>query len=310
MDYFINPAALMPFFAVPYSLADKHLKLASEKAIKIILYILRHSDEGINTKKIADFFRMEEAEVCDALDYWVGAGLIGSSKPMTTTAEPEHEAPKKTVRSKAVKPTREEIARRGAEDEKIQFLLREAQMKFGRVLKTSESATLVWLYDDAGVDVSLILMAAEYSATATGTVNIRTIEKIALDWADNEVRTLSDAEARIAMLSRQETCWRLLESVFGLERRSPSAKELETAALFVEDWKFSREMLRAAYEQCVDTTSKFSLPYIKKILESWHKKGYTTVEQTKAEANKPKSGTAPHATYDMEAFMKKLNGEE
>lgn len=309
MDYFINPAALMPFFAVPYSLADKHLKLASEKAIKIILYILRHSDEKINVKNIAAFFRMDEAEVCDALDYWVSAGIIGANNAQKKAPATEA-APKKTVRSKAVKPTREEIARRGNEDEKIQFLLREAQMKFGRVLKTSEAATLVWLYDDAGVDVSLILMAAEYAATASGGLNIRSLEKIALDWADNGVKTISEAEQRIATLSRQETSWRLLESVFGIEHRSPSTKELEFSSLFVEEWKFSREMLRAAYEQCIDSTGKFAMPYIKKVLENWHKKGYTSVEQTKAEANKPKVSKNPAASYNIELLKKLANSED
>ena len=310
MEFFLNPTALMPFFAVPVLLADKHLKLASEKTIKIMLYILRHSDEQINIQKLADFFRMNENDVRDALDYWVNAGIIGVNSSQKKELEPEKAPPVKTVRSKAVKPTREEVALRGAQDEKIQFLLREAQLKFGRTLKSGEASTLVWLYDDAGVDVSLILMAAEYSASATGTLNIRTIEKIALDWADNGVKTIAQAENRIAVLSRQETCWRLLESVFGLEHRSPSTKELELATLFVEEWKFSREMLRAAYEQCVDSTSKFSLPYIKKILESWHKKGYTSVEHTKAEDKKPKNDSSSHATYDIEAFMRKLNSEE
>lgn len=307
MDYFINPTALMPFFAVPYAVADKHLKLASELAVKVLLYILRHSDEKINVQSLCTFFRVDEGEICDALDFWVTAEIIGvNGKTEMKLNEPK--PIKKTVRSKAVKPTREEIARRGSDDEKIAFLLREAQMKFGRALTTSESATLVWLYDSAGVDVSLILMASEYASNYTGKLNIRNIEKIALDWADNGVKTIAEAEKRITLLSRQETSWRLLETVFGLDRRSPSVKELELAALFVEQWNFSREMLRAAYEQCVDSTGKFSMPYIKKILENWHKRGYTTVAQTKAEKTETKGSS--HATYDIEAFMKKINGED
>lgn len=307
MEFFLNPASLMPFFAVPYSIADKHLKLASELAIKVILYILRHSDEKIDTKALSEFFGTDEGEICDALNFWVNSGIISvKGAPEKTVNEPK--PVKKTVRSKAVKPTREEIARRGNEDEKIAFLLREAQMKFGKALTTSEAATLVWLYDDAGVDVSLILMASEYASSSSGKLNIRDVEKIALDWADNGIKTITQAEERIALLSRQETSWRLLEAVFGLDRRSPSVKELEMAALFVDEWKFSREMLRAAYEQCVDSTGKFSMPYIKKILENWHKKGYATVVQTTSE--KEESKPATHATYDLEAFMKKINGEE
>jgi hypothetical protein len=59
MEFFLNPAALMPFFAVPYAVADKHLKLASELAIKVIIYILRHSDEKIDIKALSEFFNTD-----------------------------------------------------------------------------------------------------------------------------------------------------------------------------------------------------------------------------------------------------------
>ena len=304
MGYFINPAALMPFFAVPCSLADKHLKLASPDAVRGLVFVLRNSDKAINPEGIAEFFKMDLFDVCDCLDYWVNAGVISSDKG---TAPAEKEAPAvKTVRAKAVKPTRAEIARRGAESEKVRFLLSEAQMKFARPLSENESATLLWLLDDAGVDVSLILMAAQYSAQK-GKCNIREIEKTCLDWADNSVTTIAEAEERIALLSRQETAWRMLTAVCGIEKRNPSAKEMEACDLFINEWGFTREMVKAAYDICVDATGKFSLPYMKKVLSKWHKEGYKTVEQTAGAAKQPKKSTA---TYDMDAFLKKLNSED
>lgn len=303
MGYFINPAALMPFFAVPCSLADKHLKLASPDAVRVLLFVLRNSDKEIVPEDIAEFFKMDTYDVCDCLDYWVSAGVIGSEQKKEAVKE---EKAVKTVRAKAIKPTRAEIARRGAESEKVRFLLSEAQMKFARPLSENESATLLWLLDDAGVDVSLILMAAQFSAQK-GKCNIREIEKTCLDWADNSVTTIAEAEERIALLNRQETAWRMLTAVCGIEKRNPSAKERETCDLFVNEWGFSREMIKAAFDVCVDATGKFSLPYMKKVLSKWHKEGYKTVEQTKGAAKQPQKSTA---TYDMDAFLKKLNSED
>ena len=302
MGYFLNPAALMPFFAVPCSVADKHLKLASAEAVKILLYVLRNSDKPISPEDIGEFFKMDLYDVTDCLDYWVNAGVISSDK--ATVAEVE-EAPKKVVRAKAIKPSRAEVARRGSESEKVRFLLSEAQMKFARPLSENETSTLVWLLDDAGVDVSLILMAAQYSAQK-GKCNIREIEKTCLDWADNSVTTIAEAEERIALLNRQETAWRMIVSVCGIEKRNPSAKEMEAADLFVNEWGFSREMLKAAYEICVDATGKVSLPYMKKILSKWHKDGIKTVEETRKSTSPKTNGI----TEDMAAFLAKLNSED
>lgn len=302
MGYFINPAALMPFFAVPCSLADKHLKLASPDAVRVLLFVLRNPEREISPEDIADFFKMDVFDVCDCLDYWVNAGIIGSQKEKQPV---EAEKAVKTVRAKAIKPTRAEIARRGAESEKVRFLLSEAQMKFARPLSENESATLLWLLDDAGVDVSLILMAAQYSAQK-GKCNIREIEKTCLDWADNSVTTIAEAEERISLLNRQETAWRMLTAVCGIEKRNPSAKEREACDLFVNEWNFTREMIKAAYDICVDATGKFSLPYMKKVLSKWHKEGYKTVEETRSSVAPKKSGMSD----DMAAFLAKLNSED
>lgn len=305
MGYFINPAALMPFFAVPCSVADKHLKLASSQAVKILLYVLRNSQTEISPEDIAEFFKMDVFDVTDCLDYWVNAGVISSDKK--TEEKPKEETKPKTVRAKAVKPTRAEVAKRGAESEKVRFLLSEAQMKFARPLSDNECSTLLWLLDDAGVEVSLILMAAQFSAQ-NGKCNIREIEKICLDWADNSVTTIAEAEERIALLSRQETAWRMLTSICGIAKRNPSAKERDFCDLFVNQWGFSREMIKAAYDICVDNTKELSFPYMKRILASWHKDGIKTVAEIPNGTKPAKKDSS--ATYDMDAFLKKLNSEE
>ena len=43
MSYHINLGQWNSVFAVPASLVDQHIKLASEAQLKVLLYILRHS---------------------------------------------------------------------------------------------------------------------------------------------------------------------------------------------------------------------------------------------------------------------------
>ncbi len=58
---------------------------------------------------------------------------------------------------------------------------------------------------------------------------------------------------------------------------------------------FTTDMIREAYERCVNATGKLSLHYMNKILERWHKAGITTpkgaVLETGDKAAKNKKNT-------------------
>ena len=68
-------------------------------------------------------------------------------------------------------------------------------------------------------------------------------------------------------------------------------------------------MLKAAYDSCVDSKAKLSMPYINKILESWHQKGFKTAEETKA---KPKTteNFENKPSYDLDLFEKMINTKD
>ena len=50
------------------------------------------------------------------------------------------------------------------------------------------------------------------------------------------------------------------------------------ADTWINDWNYSFDIIREAYNVCVNTTSKFSIPYIKKVVSEWHKAGIKTVD--------------------------------
>lgn len=302
MNYRINPSAFSAVFTVPAEVADRHLKLARGEHIKVLLYIMRNMTVPINTSVIAEAVRISEYYVKEALLYWADAGILicdGDLKENT-------EIKPKTV-NRAQKPTRRDVARRGNEDEKISYLLRETQMRLGRNLKSNETGTLVWLYDDEGLDVSLILMIVQYAA-AHNKANIRFIESTAVDWINKGIDTVADADAELNRMAMGDQAWKIVSSAFGLERRKPSKKETELSLLWVNDWKMSKEMLEAAYEECVNAKSKFSFPYTAKIIDSWHEKGFKTPKDIqKSKQDVEKEG---YAAYDIDLFEKMLNTKD
>lgn len=313
MNYTINPAAFTSVFTVPCSVVDKHIKLAGAVQLKVLLWSMRNLGDGICIEKIAQALGIPQIDVTDALQYWIEAGIISSDSKKPEKPQPENPNPK-TVKRAAVKPSREEVAKRGLECPEIAFLLQEAQLKFGRGLRQNEASTLVWLYDDEGMSAALILMIIEY-AISEKKCNIGFIERTAIDWINSGVDSISAAEKKIRELHDQKSAWKLVRSAMGIEDRRPSPNELKLAYKWVVEYGFSREILAEAYNQCVDNTSKFSIPYIRKILEDWHKKKVKTIAdiQNLKKPSKSKKNNNNYAAYDIELAERLLlmdEGEE
>jgi len=313
LEYNVNPSALGAVFMLPCEVVDKHIKLAGAVQLKVLLWAMRNINQTITAEKIAEALGLPTMDVADALLYWTESGIMASNQPIVTPAKKvEEEAPKRVAKTvAAIKPTREEVAKRGNESEEIAFLLREAQMKFGRGLRQNEVSTLVWLHDDEGMGIALILMLIEF-AKSEERCNIGYIERTATDWINSGISTIVDAEQRICEIHAQRNSWRRVSTAMGIEYRRPSEKELKITFKWVDEWAFSMDMLREAYDECVNNTSKFSMPYINKILESWHKQGIKTMEDIKnAEAKKkPDKGKNSYAGYDLDVIERLLQGDE
>lgn len=301
MNYIIDPKVFSAVFTVPAAVADKHLKLARGGHIKVLLYIMRNMSVNPDNAEIAAAAGLSEYEVEEALLYWAGAGILLPDGKSAEKAEIKAPAVKQNA-----KPDRADVARRGAEDEKIRYLLTETQMKLGRNLKSNESSTLVWLYDDLGLDVSLILMIVQYAA-AHGKPRIGFIESTATDWVNRGIDTIAEADRELNKMAMSEQAWGIVCSSFGLEKRKPSKNELKLSLMWTDEWKMSREMLTAAYNACVDSISKFDMKYVSKILENWHEKGYKTPDDIEEKKKNDNTESESFATYDLDLFEKMIN---
>ncbi len=282
MGYYINPTEMMGMFPVPCSVIDKHLKLADPIYIKVLLWFLRNASANFDEMQAADSLKLSPVIIQEALAYWVDAGILCSTvspAPAVQTAKPEKKSAQKIIKA-GIKPDREEATKRGLECPEIAFIIRETSMQFGRGLTNSELSTLVWLYDNQGISPSLLMMIVGY-AVSEGRKNMGFIERTAVEWVEDGVSDVVTAENRLTQMRRKSSAWHMVETAMGIEHRLPSATEAETADKWVNDWNYDRDILRAAYDACVDATSKFSFPYIKKILAEWHKNGVKTLEDVK-----------------------------
>ena len=76
MNYTVKKKIRGGVFEIPEIIADKHLKFASGDQIKVLLYVLRHTEKSVNAHAVAKFLKMDENDVEDCLQYWVLTNIL------------------------------------------------------------------------------------------------------------------------------------------------------------------------------------------------------------------------------------------
>ena len=76
MSYQINLGQWKSVFAVPSSVVDQHIKIASEAQLKVLLYLLRRSDDENSAEQIGEALRLSAEEVQNAVDFWIERDLL------------------------------------------------------------------------------------------------------------------------------------------------------------------------------------------------------------------------------------------
>ncbi|MGN1416394.1 MAG: DnaD domain protein [Oscillospiraceae bacterium] len=270
-------------FAVPDCAADS-LKLASGKAVKVLLYILRYkSEEGI-----CEALGISGEDLEDALSYWRSVGVMYSEGEQPAVKEAPAAAQKApTALPKAAKAvSAEEIAARIGESAEIKTLLESIEGSVARPLTFDDQRTVIWIYDHLGLPPEVILMLVNY-CVGIGRANMHYIEKTAVSWADEGIDSSAAADAKILVLQKNNTLSAKCASRMNLNRKLTS-RENE----YVAKWAAAEadiELIMNAYERTVDATGKVSFPYMNKMIAEWTANGV----KTSAEADEYSARTAP-----------------
>lgn len=301
MNYTVNLGSWNSVFAVPCSVVDKNLKLAGSVQLKVLLWTLRHAGQPFQVQDVAGALGIDPADVKDAMQYWQEAGLFSAEESSANALPPQPQiqnAPKpetsaanaatpesaktRRVLSRPQKPDTKFVAKRMEESTEISCLMQSAQQILGRLISGGESATLLMIHDEFGLPSDVIAMLLQYAASI-GKANMRYIEKMAMNWADEEINTHEKAEEKLRRLAECRQAWRKVEQAIGMPHRVPSTKEEAFANTWVNEWNFGSDMIREAYDRAVDAIGKFSASYMNRILERWKKANISTVLEAERE---------------------------
>lgn len=306
MEYRINCDMWKSVFAVPSAIVDEKIKLSGAAQLKVILWVLRHWGEDFETEDISKALNMQAADVKDCMQYWCEMGVMqtGEKEKESESSEKSETPPKKEiVILRPEKPDAQYTAQRIMTDESISYLMKSAESIFGRLISQSDKSTLLFINEYYGMPVEVIVMMLEYAA-GIEKCSMKYIQSIAADWSEKEILTLERAEEQIQYLTERGKTAKKLQSILGQTSHSPTKIEDKYAELWINEWKCSEEMIRNAYEECINNTGKLNYHYMGKIMEDWHESGVTSAAEAKEKKNKKsrKSSDSYKATYDIAAY--------
>ncbi|MBQ9963756.1 MAG: DnaD domain protein [Clostridia bacterium] len=302
-EYFWNPSLMRHVFAVPEEIVDRHLRLAREDHLKVLLWVSRN---GLFDAEACERATGVLASNCvDALQYWVAAGVLSGGEPVAATPTPPKDEippapkPKAAARPKVHKPQLTEVIRRQQQDGEFDGLLAEVSARMGRPLGNGDLETLLYLYESVGLPAAVILMVVGYAAQM-GRINMRYIEKVALDWADRGIVTMAAAEEHLCYLERCEQAVLRVQAVCRLEKPLTTATAMRAAEKWICAFGITDEVLAKAYAICLEKTGKFDVKYIDRVLENWHAQGADTTEKVEALTGKKqeKTHSFDHTEYE------------
>lgn len=327
MDFTANSGIWGTMFGVPCVVADNFLKLATGDQLKVLLYILRCSGRICSEEEIALNTGVSIQTVEDAVLFWQQVNVLSSGVHTAISADIHPVAtPKLPETAKSVQETAEEekvkiaprqkqnltpseISRMLSDSADIAELFKISEAALGTLNHTMQNS-LIWMYNYLGLKKEVIITLIYYCIQIEKT-NSGYIEKIACNWAENDINTLTAAQNEVERLSQHNDFAGKIVKIFEMIRR-PTPKQNE----FIEQWKnagYSLEMIEFAYQKTIEQINKLSFDYINKILLTWQENGYTTVKNVRdAENSYKKNKKAParsgeSASSDVDKYKVVIN---
>lgn len=304
MNYKINLGVWNNIFCVPNIVVDKYIKLAGEKELKILLYLLRHSGEAFNDDIIAGELSLSPEQTEDGIAFWKQRGLFtadetgelvpvqgretvsGGLASFNAVPEVKTESVVKKIeltRTPDFPPA--EIAKTVRGSDKADYLFKHCEALYGRPLKHNEQNTLMIILEDACLPVEAALILVDYCFSVHKNTPAY-MRNVALEWVESGITTIERAENRVEELKKLNSAVGRFKSMFEVSSAF-SKEQKDFINKWVNDFDFEDEMISEAYQITLNQTGKLAFKYMNRILSDWYGKGIKKKEQLEAD-KKPK----------------------
>lgn len=277
------------FIPVPKDFIENIMPSANPAYVTVYLYIMLLASTGkeLETADIASRLGLIESDVVNAIKFWNKKGVFsGTSDTIIIKKSVDEEIPPDVTK----KPI-EEVSQIIDGNSTLSDLCLIAQEILGKTLANNDLETLYWFYDQLGFSPEVITMLLEY-CVSMGKRNMKYIEKVAITWHENNIKTMDEAQKFITGAVNTDEYVRSLRQLFGINDRTLSKTESLYLASWRDELKMSADMVGLAYEYCITAISKLSFPYINTILKRWAEQGIFTIADAERDHEQHKQNTS------------------
>ncbi len=293
--------------SIPNCFIEKYMPKAAGEFVKIYIYLLKCVAENrseLSISKIADAMENAEKDIVRALKYWQKRGLLKLTfdednnlvslkiNDLTDVNDENFNSDEIAVASSKSNPnmvaasitpettksfSAEEINNFAMQDDVTQ-LIYIIQKYLGRTLTNTDLNTVLFFYDTLKMPVDVIEYLFEY-CVSKGHKSMRYIEKVAIGWADEGIKTLKAAKMLNGIYS--ENCYPVLKA-FGLSGRAPSKGESDYVNKWTLSYGFSLDIILEACNRTINAIHQPSFEYADSILKRWNLSKISSLEDIKA----------------------------
>lgn len=266
--------------------------------------LLENYDERADELSLS--MKIARSALDNALSFWIGAGVISTSDAASVKEKSAYDEEPAAPRLKVTELpeyTREELSAVIERRRELKGLIEEAQIVLGKVLNITEAELLVRISEGLGLDDEYILNLLAY-CKSIGKANLRYVEKTAVSFYDNGICTAGALAEHLRLMDRLSLAEGKIRVIFGMGERAFTAKESKFISDWINVYGFDFDVIKKAYEDTVNATSKPSLNYANRILESWYSEGLRTLSDVESFKEKKNAGAGASATsFNVDDFF-------
>lgn len=319
--------------AVSNYFIDEYMPSANATQIKVYLYLLRMMGEGLPTSicQMADFFDYPEKDIIRVLKYWEKQGLLSmdlnAEKQLTgirllqfpNAKVPETPKEAKTeiisisetptpdfetvIKNKTEVPSKKQYEKKECsldelksfkEQDSTTELLFIIEAYLRRPLTVPDIQTIYFFIETLKMSVDLIDYLFQY-CIERGKSDFHYIEKVAISWAENGIKTPS--EAKDFSYKYAKIVYTVMKALG--KSTVPTDEEASYVHTWSKDMGFTDDLILEACKRSVTGTDKNRLQYADTILKSWKTSQVITmkdVEKLDQDFKKRKASSPASAT--------------
>lgn len=259
---------------------------ANPNFVIVYIYLLKVkiSNELVNLNLLSTKLNLLESDIIKALDYWQNKNLIkyniiGNKLQINFFNNLENIETKQIKNTNYIESnivfTDEEIEIY-SQQEQIQELFRLAEKKLAKTLRYNDKKILISIYENYNMSTELLAVLFTYCVENEKT-SLSYIEKIAIDWFENNIDSVEKVEAYLKMFKND---FKTIMSFYGLTR-NPIKSEEEFMKKWLLDYKMPLDIINEACTRTILNTGKPSFNYTDSILEPWKNKGVKSLDDIK-----------------------------